>query len=134
MCNGYRQPRLLSRLLRELERDSNDIRIPRMLKGYFADIYHTPREIARVLRFGGHAGIVIGNVQYSGVCFPVDELTAQIGENAGLRAERLAVARYRGNSAQQMGVYGRNPARETVVIFAKCPTAASDHRLDQFHG
>jgi hypothetical protein len=76
-------------------------------------------EVARVLRPGGRAAIVIGNVQYCGVAFPVDEITVGIGQQIGLTAERLVVARYRGNSAQQMGLYGRNPARESVVIFRK---------------
>jgi hypothetical protein len=117
--NGYCQPRGVGQLLRELEEKRADKRMPRMLKGYFADIYYALRELSRVLRKGGRAGIVIGNVQYSGVSFPVDEITAEIGEKAGLMIERLWVARYRGNSAQQMGSYGRKPARESVVIFRK---------------
>jgi hypothetical protein len=47
----------------------------------------------------------------------VDELTAEVGEQAGLKCEKLLVARYRGNSAQQMGKHGRNPSRESVVVF-----------------
>lgn len=117
--DSYRQPQRVRELLSEVEQKSDDIRIPRMLRGYFTDVYYTLRELARVVRSGGHVAIVIGNVQYSGVSFPVDEITGQIGERVGLRVERLIVARYRGNSAQQMGRYGRKPARESVVVFGK---------------
>lgn len=61
----------------------------------------------------------MGNAQYRGVPIAVDELTAEIGEQAGLRCDKLIVARYRGNSAQQMGKYGRNPSRESVVVFRR---------------
>jgi len=62
---------------------------------------------------------VVGNAQYSGLAIPVDELTAELGEQAGLKCDKLVVARYRGNSAQQMGKYGRKPSRESVVLFQK---------------
>jgi hypothetical protein len=62
---------------------------------------------------------VVGNVQYRGIPIAVDELTAAVGEQAGLKCDRLLVARYRGNSAQQMGRYGRKPSRESVVVFGK---------------
>lgn len=90
-----------------------------MLEGYFKDIYFMLAELARVLRPSAHAGIVIGNVQYGGLAFPVDRITAKIGCTLGLGAERLIVARYRGNSAQQMALYGRKPARESVIVFRK---------------
>jgi hypothetical protein len=118
--NGaYRRPRVLSRLLSQLRHQNGDSRVPAMLEGYFKDIYFMLDEIARVLRPGARAGIVIGNVQYGGLAFPVDEITAKIGRTVGLDAERLIVARYRGNSAQQMAVHGRRPARESIVVLRK---------------
>lgn len=82
-------------------------------------------------RPGGRVGIVIRNVQYNGLAFPVDEITARIGEQFGLHPERLVVARYRGNSAQQMATYGRKPARESVVILQRpgLPAAKNDRAL-----
>jgi len=47
----------------------------------------------------------------------VDELTAEIGEQAGLRCDKIIAARYRGNSAQQMRDHGRKPSRESIVVF-----------------
>lgn len=102
-----------------MKKNTEDIRVPRMLKGYFADLFYSLKEIARVLRRGGRAAIVIGNVQYAGICLPVDEIAGKLGQRAGLELERIVVARYRGNSAQQMGLYGRRPARESVVMFRK---------------
>lgn len=34
----------------------------------------------------------------------------------GYNVEQVLVARYKGNSSQQMGKYGRVPVRESVVI------------------
>jgi len=56
---------------------------------------------------------VVGNAQYYGVPILVDELTAEIGEQVGLKCQTLVSARHRGNSAQQMGTFGRNPSRES---------------------
>ena len=91
----------------------------KMVEGYFLDLYLVLREVRRVCKQKAQAAFVVGNVQYHGVPIAVDELTAEIGEQTGLRCEKLLIARYRGNSAQQMGQYGRNPSRESVVLFRK---------------
>lgn len=88
-----------------------------MLEGYFQDMYLCLRELRRVCKSGARIAFVVGNAQYCGEPILVDELTAEVGEQAGLTCEKLVVARYRGNSAQQMGQFGRKPSRETVVIF-----------------
>ncbi len=76
-------------------------------------------EVRRVCKAGAKVAFVVGNAQYGGEPILVDKLTAEVGEQAGLTCEKLLVARYRGNSAQQMKRYGRNPARESIVIFHK---------------
>ena len=50
---------------------------------------------------------------------PVDEILAQIGEQAGYSFMEAWVVRLRGNSAQQMGRFGREPARESVVFLRR---------------
>ena len=90
-----------------------------MIDGYFLDLYLALREARRVCKPKARVAFVVGNAQYRGVPIAVDELTAEVGEQAGLKCEKLLVARYRGNSAQQMGKYGRRPSRETVVVFRK---------------
>jgi len=115
--NGYTPPRSLIKLVEKIHQNSNDPRIPKMLEGYFLDMYLCLREIKRVCKPKANIAFVVGNAQYNGEPLMVDELTAEIGEQAGLTYDRLLVARYRGNSAQQMGKYGRSPSRESVVIF-----------------
>ena len=49
----------------------------------------------------------------------IDELLAEIAVLAGFEWEQTWVARYRGNSSQQMATYGRDPARESVVLLRR---------------
>jgi hypothetical protein len=114
--DGYRRPRSLAQSLRRIRQRTEDDRIPNMLEGYFLDMYLCLREFRRVCRPSANLAIVVGNAQYYGETILVDELTAEIGEQAGLSCEKLCTARYRGNSAQQMGEYGRRPSRESVVL------------------
>jgi len=88
-----------------------------MVEGYFLDMYLCLREIRRVCRAGAKIACVVGNAQYCGEPILVDELTAEVGEQAGLTCKKIVVVRWRGNSAQQMGRYGRRPSRESIVIF-----------------
>lgn len=115
----YLEPKSLSNALRKIEKACPDRRIPGMLGGYFLDMFLSLREVRRVCSSGARIGFVVGNAQYGGVPVIVDELTAAIGEQAGLTCEKIIAARYRGNSAQQMREHGRRPSRESVVIFRK---------------
>ncbi len=117
--NGYARPPRLARAVAQIGRKEKDPRVKEMVDGYFLDLYLALREVRRVCKRKAHVAFVVGNAQYQGVPIAVDELTAEIGEQAGLRCEKLLVARYRGNSAQQMGRYGRNPSRESVVVFRR---------------
>jgi hypothetical protein len=116
-ANGYVQPRRLARAVAQIRRKEKDPRVSEMIKGYFLDLYLVLREVRRVCKRNARVAFVVGNAQYRGVPITVDELTAEVGEQAGLKCEKLLVARYRGNSAQQMGKHGRNPSRESVVVF-----------------
>lgn len=117
--NGYTRPGRLTTALARLREMEKDRRVCRMLDGYFLDVYLALREVARVCKPRARVAFVVGNAQYQGVPIVVDELVAEVGEQVGLRCEELLVARYRGNSAQQMGKYGRQPSRESVVVFQK---------------
>ena len=94
-----------------------DGRIRRMLRGYFLDMYLCLREVARVCRQGASVAFVVGNARYDGKVLLVDEFTAELGERAGLTCSEIRAVRWRGNSAQQMGRYGRAASRESIVIF-----------------
>lgn len=118
-CNGYREPRELNRLVKSIADDHPDPRIPRMVSGYFRDLYLVLGELRRVVRPGGRLALVVGNVRYCGVEVPVDDLLASVGAQAGLEHERKVTLRRRGNSAQQMGRFGRHESRESVVILRR---------------
>ena len=115
---AYAEPEALETVLDELPDDA-DPRIRRLLTGYFEDIYLSLLEVSRVLRPGGRAAYVVGNVRHAGVMVPVDEITAELANVAGLDIDAVWVMRLRGNSAQQMGHYGRVPARESIVLMSK---------------
>lgn len=114
----YESPESVLRVLRAFP-CTVDKRIRPMLKGYFEDLYLTLLEVRRVLRQGGRAAFVIGNARHAGVMVPIDEILADISQLAGLSYDGAWVIRRRGNSAQQMGRFGREPSRESVVFLRK---------------
>ena len=112
---GYQSPEALQNCIRDL----GDKRIREMLDGYFLDMHLSLCEVVRVCRKGAQVAFVVGNAQYDGRTILVDELTAIIGEQSGLVCKEIRVVRWRGNSAQQMGRYGRTASRESIVFFEK---------------
>lgn len=118
-AEGYTQPTRLASAVAEIQRTEKDPRVTNMIEGYFLDMYLVLQEVCRVCKRKARVAFVVGNAQYRGLAIPVDELTAELGEQVGLKCDKLLVARYRGNSAQQMGKYGRKPSRESVVLFQK---------------
>lgn len=116
--SSYTIPKSLEAALESLPLDS-DPRVRQMLKGYFEDMYLSLMEAHRVLRAGGRAALVVGNVRHSGILIPVDEVLKDLGKQVGFSHETTWVIRLRGNSAQQMGRFGREPSRESVVLLQK---------------
>lgn len=113
----YDTPETLQSCLDEMPSDV-DKRIPRMLKGYFEDMYLVLCSAKQSMKPKGKLALVVGNVRHAGVLIPVDEILATVGEMAELHWMETWVIRLRGNSAQQMGKYGRVPSRESVVFFS----------------
>jgi hypothetical protein len=116
--SGYAIPNSLEAALESLPPDS-DPRVRQMLKGYFEDMYLSLVEAHGVLKAGGKAALVVGNVRHSGILIPVDEVLGDLGAQVGFSHETTWVIRLRGNSAQQMGRFGREPSRESVVLLQK---------------
>lgn len=116
---GYDAPELLSATLNRMRDIEVDPRVLRMLEGYFRDMYLFLLEVQRICRKGGRIALVVGNAQYAGIRVLVDEIIASIGESVGLRCEGLSVVRLRGNSAQQMAKFGRQPSRESIITFQR---------------
>jgi hypothetical protein len=102
----------------ELRRSKlNNPRIPIMLKGYFIDMELVIRDFARVLKPTSWVVMVVGNVRYDGETIPVDTILCDIADSVGFDVKAIWIARYKGNSSQQMKKYGRLPVRESVLIW-----------------
>ncbi len=115
-AGAFVRPVKLQECLKQLKADG---RVRRMLEGYFQDLYLFLRSAREVLKPGAPTALVVGNVRYGGVLFPVDEILVEVGEQAGYRFLGAWVVRLRGNSAQQMGRFGRLPSRETIVFLER---------------
>lgn len=120
---NYRPSKALSDEVARVAKEHSDPRIPRMLKGYFADMCLVMSEVTRVLRQGAAGALVVGNAQYAGVPIPVDEHLVRLARRAGLEVLDVIALRERGNSAQQMASFGRRPSRESAVIVRR-PTSS----------
>ncbi|PTQ51894.1 MAG: Modification methylase [Hydrogenibacillus schlegelii] len=117
-ADGYVAPESLERVLDRLPADT-ERRVIRFLSGYFEDLYLVLKALDRHLNANATLAFVVGNVRHGGVMVPVDEILVEIGQKAGYAFSGAWVARVRGNSAQQMGRFGREDARETIVFFRK---------------
>lgn len=106
-------------ILRRHSEALNNARIPDMVTAYFVDMEQVISEWARVLTAGARVVMVVGNVRFEGEHLPVDLILSEIAESYGFRVDKIIVARYKGNSSQQMGKYGRMPVRESVLVWTK---------------
>lgn len=97
----------------------NNRRIPDMLTAYFVDMQKVIAEWARILAPKGKVAMVVDNVRFHGELVPVDLILSELAEEVGFNVSEIIVARYKGNSSQQMGKYGRIPVRESVVVWEK---------------
>lgn len=95
----------------------NNPRIPAMLTAYFVDMERAIRSWAGALAPGARVALVVDNVRFHGQVVPVDLVLCDLARRHGFLTEEVVVARYKGNSSQQMGRYGRVPVRESVVVW-----------------
>jgi DNA modification methylase len=100
-------------------RKLNNPRIPIMLTAYFVDMEKCIREWSRVLAPGAKVAMVVDNVRFEGQLVPVDLVLSDIAERYGFLIDEIVIARYKGNSSQQMGRFGRIPVRESITVWSK---------------
>ncbi|MEG5099397.1 MULTISPECIES: hypothetical protein [unclassified Microcoleus] len=106
-------------ILRQQGKALNNPRIPDMLTAYFVDMQKAICEWAKILAPGAKVAVVVDNVRFASEIVPVDLVLSEMAQELGFRVEQVIVARYKGNSSQQMGKYGRIPVRESVLIWHK---------------
>ncbi len=97
----------------------NNPRIPHMLTAYFVDMAQVIEQWYKVLSKGAKVAVVVDNVRFEGEMVPVDLILSEMAENVGFNVKEIIVARYKGNSSQQMKKYGRVPVRESILIWEK---------------
>jgi hypothetical protein len=97
----------------------NNERLPIMIEGYFEDMNLVIRNMAAYLKPAGRVALVVANAQFNGESVPTDLMLCELAGEHGLATEAIWVTRYKGNSSQQMAIYGRRPVRETIVFWRK---------------
>ena len=97
----------------------NNPRIPAMLRAYFIDMQQVINELGRVMAEGGQVVMVVDNVRFEGEMVPVDLILSDLATKAGFEVKEILIARYKGNSSQQMKKYGRVPVRESILRWEK---------------
>lgn len=117
--NDVKVPALLEILGNLNKKDLNNPRIPIMIKGYFEDMKLAIEEMYRVCKKNAVVALVVGNVRFEGEIVPVDLILTEIAKNAGFQPLGVWATRYKGNSSQQMGKYGRTPVRESIILWRK---------------
>ncbi|RJS73115.1 hypothetical protein CW714_03590 [Methanophagales archaeon] len=100
-------------------RKLNNPKIPSMITTYFIDMQKVIKEWFKVLAPGARVAMVVDNVRFEGELIPVDLVLSEMAEDVGFEVKEIIVARYKGNSSQQMKKYGRVPVRESIVIWRR---------------
>lgn len=111
---------VIAEVVENLARKSlNNPRIPYMITAYFVDMEKAIREWGRVLAPGARVAVVVDNVRFEDELVPTDLVLSEIACRYGFTIQELLVARYKGNSSQQMGKYGRVRVRESIAVWRK---------------
>jgi len=97
----------------------NNPKIPDMITAYFIDMKKVIEEWYKVLDLDAKIAMVVDNVRFEGEMIPVDLILSDIAEEIGFKVKKIIIARYKGNSSQQMKKYGKVPVRESIVILER---------------
>lgn len=106
-------------ILQGKKAELNNPRIPLMITAYFVDMQKSISEWYRVLNDGAKVAMVVDNVRFEGESIPVDLILCDLAEKIGFKVKKIIIARYKGNSSQQMKKFGRVPVRESILVWEK---------------
>jgi len=95
----------------------NNPRIPHMILAYFVDMEKCIRGLSHLLAEGAKVAFVVANARFEGEIIPVDLILTDIARRYGFEPMEIIIARYKGNSSQQMKRYGRVRVRESIMIW-----------------
>lgn len=103
------------------KKDARTRRVPKMIKGYFADMEKVISESSNVLPAGKKCYIVVDQSAYLGRIIPTDLFLAVIAENYGFRVNEIIVCRIAKTSGQQIQHYPylSDSLRESIVVLEK---------------
>jgi len=91
-----------------------------MVKNYFLEMCFVTYEMCRVLKKNKYCIMVNDNVRYGGEEIPIDLILSDFAEKIGFEVEKILVLpKGKGNSSQQMGLYGRTETRKCVYVWRK---------------
>ncbi|NJL04900.1 MAG: site-specific DNA-methyltransferase [Chloroflexaceae bacterium] len=107
----------------EQQRESNLLNNPnvvRMIRNYFYEMSFIVFEMSQLLAPNGHIIMINDNVRYGGEEIPVDLILSNMAAAYGLEVEHIwSLPKGKGNSSQQMGLYGRTELRKGVYVWKK---------------
>jgi len=85
----------ISNLIKKVQSNAYDRRIPIMVKGYFNDMNLAIKNIFNLMKKNGRGVIVVGDSQFGGVHIETDIILAKICEINGFKIEGIDVVRKR---------------------------------------
>jgi len=96
-------------------------RLPEMVQAYFHDMHLVLKQIARLLKIGAEAWIVVSTSAYAGVHIPVDLILAELGTNTGLELKGVYAMRALRAAGQQQDKFGTDglPLRESLIVLKR---------------
>jgi hypothetical protein len=98
----------------------NNKGIVTMVKGYFYDMTLHLIQTYQKLKESAKYVMVNDNVRYNGLNIPIDLLLSKIAQDIGYKVDKIWVLpKGKGNSSQQMKIYGRSELRKCVYIWHK---------------
>jgi hypothetical protein len=102
----------LEELIKLVEKNAYDRRIPIMIRNYFNDMYLALQNIIKLLSPEGRGVIVIGDSQFGGVHIETDLILAKLCKMVGFKVNSIDVVRKR---------YSKNgmELRESLIFVSK---------------